>query len=764
MQRKNVLGTLAMLGVAGTCLSVAGAMAPQRGREAAPPGAGPPGGGFGPGMFLAPAVLDLADADGDGTLTADEAARAAEALVREADAAKAGAVDAPALGRAINRRLGPPPGVEPGDIGDAPGDFGPGMMLAGGVLAAADADGDGKLSPAEAAAAARRFVAGGDATKKGAGALDQDALAGLINRRIGMGPGGPMGGGPDRPVVAKFDRDGDGRLDADERQAARDAIAQEGPRGGRGFGPPGFGPPGGGPPGGPGGFGPPPGFGPPGGGPPGGPRGFGRGEPGKPGPKVDPAEVKTHADRPLYDPDVLRTLFLTFESDDWEAELAAFRGTDVEVPATLRVDGETYEDVGVHFRGNTSYMMVPAGSKRSLNLSLDHVNKDQRLDGFKTLNLLNAHEDPTFLHAVLFLDVARRHIPAPRANLVKVVVNGESWGVYANVEQFDRRFAAEHFPGGKTARWKVPGHPGADAGLSYLGDDVEAYRKRYEIKSDDDPKDWQALMALCRTLDETPAERLEEALRPMLDLDGVLRFLALDNALVNGDGYWARASDYALLKDKKGVFHLIPGDVNETFGAGPMGPPGGGFGPRGGPGGFGPPGFGPDGPQGKGQRGGFGPGGPQGKGGRGGFGRGGPGGPGGGGPNLDPLVGLDNPTTPLRGKLLAVPALRAKYLAYVREIAERDLDWATLGPIVARYRALIEPEVAADTRKLTSLEAFRAALADEPAPAAKAEEAQRGNRPTTLRGFVEARRTYLLDHPEVKAAGVGGAAAPRGRS
>src|SRR5207249_12155300 len=40
------------------------------------------------------------------------------------------------------------------------------------------------------------------------------------------------------------------------------------------------------------------------------------------------------------------------------------------------------------------------------------------------------------------------------------------------------------------------------------------------------------------------------------------------------------------------------------------------------------------------------------------------------GVELDPLVGLDDARKPLRSKLLAVPALRAKYLEYVRTIAE----------------------------------------------------------------------------------------------
>ena len=60
-------------------------------------------------------------------------------------------------------------------------------------------------------------------------------------------------------------------------------------------------------------------------------------------------------------PATLRTIFLQFENADWEQELADFNNTDVEVPATVIVDGKTYKDVGVHFRGVSSYMMVPEG-------------------------------------------------------------------------------------------------------------------------------------------------------------------------------------------------------------------------------------------------------------------------------------------------------------------------------------------------------------------------------------------------------------------
>jgi len=104
----------------------------------------------------------------------------------------------------------------------------------------------------------------------------------------------------------------------------------------------------------------------------------------------------------------------------------------------------------------------------------------------------------------------------------------------------------------------------------------------------------------------------------------------------------------------------------------------------------------------------------------------------GGGVDLDPLIGLDDPTKPLRSKLLAVPALRTRYLSYVREIAEKWLDWRTLEPRVQQYQAVIADAVKADTRKLFTSEAFTADVAGSD---------------RSLKSFVERRRAFLLKTP-----------------
>jgi hypothetical protein len=442
----------------------------------------------------------------------------------------------------------------------------------------------------------------------------------------------PPGGGPgfggvrqDMKLVRQFDQDGDKRLNAAERKAAREHLATQPRRG---------------------------------------PMGMFRGgqgqQPVERGRKLTPADVKSYGSESLYDMKTLRTLFLDFDNADWEKELADFYHTDVEVPATLTVDGKTYRNVGVRFRGATSYFTVGEGRKKPLNLTMDFIDKQQRLGGYRTLNLLNAHSDPTYLRSVLYLQIMRDSIGAPKANYVRVVINGESWGVYVNVQQFNADSVKEWTGSVGGARWKVPGSPMGRGGLSYLGEDPEPYKRIYEIKTRDDANSWAALIRLCKVLNQTPPAELEKAIEPLLDVDGTLKYLALEKALINNDGYWTRASDYNIYQDGKGRFHLAPHDTNETFRT----------------------------PEGPGMRTA-------------------------GGVELDPFAGAEDPNKPLLNKLLAVPSLRARYLAYLKDVAERWLKWDRIEGLARQYQELIAADVKEDTHKLDSWENFSKAVTED---------------------------------------------------
>ena len=64
---------------------------------------------------------------------------------------------------------------------------------------------------------------------------------------------------------------------------------------------------------------------------------------------------------------------------------------------------------------------------------------------------------------------------------------------------------------------------------------------------------------------------------------------------------------------------------------------------------------------------------------------------------LDPLGGMDDLTKPLRSRLLQVPALRERYLMYVRTLGQ-EMAWEKMGPFIARLHDTIAPRVAKDTR------------------------------------------------------------------
>jgi hypothetical protein len=464
--------------------------------------------------------------------------------------------------------------------------------------------------------------------------------------------GGPpvQGAEPDIALVDRFDRDGDRRLDRGERDTARAYLAAN-PELRRPS------------------------------------RGARLDRAGSPGPRLTPAEVTTYPDSvPLYDPSALRTIFIQFEHADWEQELEAFYHTDVEVPATVTVDGRVYRDVGLGFRGNNSFGNVPAGLKRPLSVTMDWV-REQDLLGYRSLNLLNANQDPTFLRTPLYLDITRQYIPAPRANFVRVVINGESWGIYVNQQPFSREFTREAFGTTAGTRWKSPNNS-VGGGLSYLGDSIAVYRRWYEMKGKDDTVAWRRLMHVTRVLNETPPDRLEAELAPIMDVDAVLKFLALDVALVNGDGYWRDGSDFNLFLTPQGRLTVLPHDANEGFRTSARGAGGG------------PPGSSPE-----------------------------------------PLTTLDDPNKALRHKLLAVPELRTRYLTYMGDIADKWLDWQRLGPMVDQYRALIAADVERDTRKHDSYEAFVLGIygpTDGSPPS-----------PATIKGFADLRRAALLAHPDI---------------
>ena len=165
------------------------------------------GGGFGPGMFLAPAFIDAADKNGDRKITQPEFHALAEKWFGEWDKGQTGSLTDETLGAGLGNVFPAPPGFGGRGPGGPGGGFNPGRMLAGGFIASMDQDKNNAITQKEFVAGFDKWFASWD--KKGSGVLDEEQVRSGLNQEFSPrggagGPGGPRGGsgGPGRPPGA----------------------------------------------------------------------------------------------------------------------------------------------------------------------------------------------------------------------------------------------------------------------------------------------------------------------------------------------------------------------------------------------------------------------------------------------------------------------------------------------------------------------------------------------------------------------------------
>ena len=337
------------------------------------------------------------------------------------------------------------------------------------------------------------------------------------------------------------------------------------------------------------------------------------------------------------------------------------------VPVTITYDGRAWTQVGMRYKGNSSLMAAGAnaGGKIPFRLNFDRYEdetpaiRNQRFYGFQELTFSSNFGDDSQMRELLATEILRdRGVPAARAAFYRIVVDTgtgpEYWGLYTMIEDPSDGAMLDAQLGSSSGNLYKPDGPGAD----WTRFTPEGFAK----KNNEDRADFSDVSAAVAALHapRTDAQAWRSALETRLDVDGFLRWLAVNTVMENWDSYGVMPHNYYLYGDpaRRGQLRWIPWDHNFAFGSAP----GGGFG-RGGPG----PGGGPGG--GPGRAGGFPPPPP------GGFGRGVPpaGGPPQGGPfgfgpgGTDVLHEQVGENWPLIRNLMADPVYAARYREHLTQ-------------------------------------------------------------------------------------------------
>jgi tetratricopeptide (TPR) repeat protein len=238
------------------------------------------------------------------------------------------------------------------------------------------------------------------------------------------------------------------------------------------------------------------------------------------------------------------------------------------VSATVRCNGEVYENVGVRYRGNASILMIPPDGKKPIKLDFDRFNKSQTFHGFKKLNFINCFRDPSRLRDKLTLDLTEKvGAPAPRASFASLylILDGElleHLGFFVVIEQVDDVFLQNRF--GNSDGLLIKGEIVSD--LEYRGDDWEAYAHDYELKSDKN-SDTSLLIEFLKFVHQATDKQFAEEIAHRLNVERFLKFLAVNTLLVNLDSYAGLGHNwYLYFNTATQKFEHIPWDVNEAFG------------------------------------------------------------------------------------------------------------------------------------------------------------------------------------------------------
>ncbi len=271
----------------------------------------------------------------------------------------------------------------------------------------------------------------------------------------------------------------------------------------------------------------------------------------------------------FYDKDSLRNIHIQFENPDYHDLLvdAFFNDPSHRIPATVTLNGVAHDSVGVRYKGNSTFCLPnDAGSpKVPFNLDMNHWVSGQKLMGYKKIKLANGWLDPTMAKEFAAAQIYRRYLPCPEVNLAKLHVQGDYLGLYVNTESVNKQFLQKHFDEKNGVLFKCDGaavfcgsSTGGRPDLNWVGSDSTAYYNRYTIKSD---HGWAALLDLIYKLSFDPDE-----LENVLNIDRVLWAFAVNTAIGNYDtynGYYVH--NYYLYRTEDGLFQMIPWDLDNSF-------------------------------------------------------------------------------------------------------------------------------------------------------------------------------------------------------
>lgn len=279
----------------------------------------------------------------------------------------------------------------------------------------------------------------------------------------------------------------------------------------------------------------------------------------------------------LFDTSEVHTINIIM--DDWD-EFCENCTSEEYYECTVEIDGETYENVAIRGKGNTSLTQV-SNNRYSYKIEFDHYDSTNTYYGLDKLCLNNIIQDNTYMKDYLcYQMMSEMGVASPLCSYTYITVNGEDWGLYLAVEAVEESFLQRNYGSDYGELYKpdsssMGGGRGNgenfnmddstqgsdDVLLKYIDDDADSYSNIFDnAKTDITNADKKRLIKALKKL--SSGEDLEDT----VDINAVIRYFVVHNFVLNFDSYTGSMIHNYYLYEDDGQMQMIPWDYNLAFG------------------------------------------------------------------------------------------------------------------------------------------------------------------------------------------------------
>jgi len=293
----------------------------------------------------------------------------------------------------------------------------------------------------------------------------------------------------------------------------------------------------------------------------------------------------------LWDSSELHTIALDVDDAYFDAIIAAYLadGSKKWMSATVTIDGEVFENIGIKLKGNSTLKSVATDSDPATLpwlIRLDEYVDGQNLDG-ETELVVRGNTSKTSLNEAVSLEMlALSGLANEEAVSSRFSVNGGDEQLRLVIQNPDDEWVAQEFSDGDLL-YKAE----STGDYSYRGDDAAAYENVFDQEAGD--ANLEPLTAFLKFINESDDATFAADLSKWLDVDSFATYLAFQELVDNYDDISGPGNNsYLAYSEDTGLMTVVSWDLNLTFGARNFGGGGGGGGGGAGEGGAAPDGGG----------------------------------------------------------------------------------------------------------------------------------------------------------------------------